>query len=577
MRSLAFKILLTCLGATFVFGTALYGQDSSSGKSGKLKVNVSPDEAYVFVDGVAQGPHGRSIKLVPGTHKVAVENYGYRFIEREVTIQPGEKTSLDVDLEREGADVPGPRGRLQIEPGWGKNAGDDAVLLNGKTPGYFVGHVDEFNNEIIFHQRLLVPPGNHLVTVTRHGKEVWSGVVTVPANKRVILTLSTGKIKVKDMPELDQMGLVRRFKSGIASTTVAVAPVSSSISASPAKIDCGQYSELKWNSAETVDAEMSHMSPVPLSGVRSVSPKETTTYEFTGTGPGGVTKSDATVEVNPVVQSTITASPTEVRYRRIGDRVKEADNVTLNWTATNADHATLEPFGEVSRSGERSLVIAPSQTANGPVDETINYKLTATNVCGGAETKVVSVHVAGSIEPIPKVLLHSVFYPTDYPTRQVPSLGLVRSQQDALTTIASNFIKYLEYDPDAKLALSGYADERGAGDYNQSLSERRVERVKEFLVSKGIAADKISTEAYGKEKPIDKATVIDLQAKNPTQPPETFARNFTATWLAYNRRVDVLLIPTNLESLRFYPNQAPDSTVMWQRAKPSKGLVEQHQ
>jgi len=56
-----------------------------------------------------------------------------------------------------------------------------------------------------------------------------------------------------------------------------------------------------------------------------------------------------------------------------------------------------------------------------------------------------------------------------------------RSQQEALTTLAAGFKKYLEYDPDAKLNLSGFADERGANDYNQLLSERRVQRVREFL------------------------------------------------------------------------------------------------
>jgi hypothetical protein len=101
--------------------------------------------------------------------------------------------------------------------------------------------------------------------------------------------------------------------------------------------------------------------------------------------------------------------------------------------------------------------------------------------------------------------------------------------------------------------------------------------VKEYLASRGVPESKIETAAYGLEKPIPKATVIDLQAKNPSQPPETLARNFTATWLAYNRRVDVSLIPSNLESLRFYPNQAPDSTILWQRAKPTKAMIEEHQ
>jgi hypothetical protein len=51
-------------------------------------------------------------------------------------------------------------------------------------------------------------------------------------------------------------------------------------------------------------------------------------------------------------------------------------------------------------------------------------------------------------------------------------------------------------------------------------------------------------------------------------------RNSSATWLAYNRRVDVILLPTNAESLQFYPNQAPDSDILWQRAKPTEVVVQ---
>jgi hypothetical protein len=172
------------------------------------------------------------------------------------------------------------------------------------------------------------------------------------------------------------------------------------------------------------------------------------------------------------------------------------------------------------------------------------------------------------------VLLRSVFFPTAYPTKEDPTLGLVRSQQEILTTLATGFKQDLEYDPDAKLSLVGYADERGADPYNDSLSELRVQRVKEFLVSQGIAAEKIDTSAYGKQKPLDKATVSNLQTQNPNQPPEKRVRDSRATWLAYNRRVDIVLMPSNAESVRFYPNQAPDSQILWQIPKPNRSAVE---
>jgi hypothetical protein len=355
-----------------------------------------------------------------------------------------------------------------------------------------------------------------------------------------------------------------------------VAPVSGSVSANPSKIDCNQNTQLAWVSKETVEADMSGMSPVPTSGEKTISPRQTTVYQLTASGPGGVTKPSTTVEVNPVVQSSLSASPMEVSYRRIGDKIIEQGSTTLNWSSSNSDAASLDPGGSVDASGTKSIALSPTQSSTGPVDEEFKYTLKATNACGGSDTKTVAVHLKGSIEPIPTVLLHSVFFPTDYPTKNYPEVGLVRSQQEALIVLATGFKKYLEYDPEAKLSLVGYTDARGADGYNQSLSELRAQRVKDFLVSQGIAPEKIDSAAYGKQKQLDKAMVSDLQTRNPNPLPQTRARESRATWLAYNRRVDLVLIPSNAESERFYPNQSADSEILWQRPKPARSAVEGH-
>ena len=548
-------------------------------------MSVLPKQAYTFVDGKAIGPGNRTIKLDVGTHHVAVANYGYKFVEQDVSIDSDQTIPMDVKLEPVGTPVPGPRGRIQIEAGWLHGATAAAVLLNGKKPLYFVGHVDEFDNDALFwRQELIVPPGTHQVTVTRYGKELWSGPITVAADQRVIVYIPNGKEKAKpwkrgsecrtncipgDLPES-----VPRFRAGIASATVAVAPVSGSVSANPSKIDCNQATQLAWVSKETVEADMSGMSPVPTSGEKTISPRQTTTYQLTASGPGGVVTPSTTVEVNPVVQSSLTASPTEVSYRRIGDKVLKQDSTTLSWSTSNVDAVSLDPGGSVDPSGTKSLTLSPTQTGDGPVDEQFQYTLKASNVCGGSDVKTVAVHMKGSVEPIPTVLLHSVFFPTAYPTKDQPNLGLVRSQQEVLSNLASGFKQYLEYDPDAKLSLGGFTDDRGSNKYNDALSEFRVQLVKDFLVSQGLAAEKIDTSAYGKQKLLDKATVSDLQSRNPNQPPEKRVRDSRTTWLAYNRRVDVVLVPTNAESEKFYPNQASDSDILWQRPKPRRTAVE---
>ena len=563
------------LAATVLLSSVTSAQDA---KPGKLKMSVIPKQAYTFVDGKAIGPGNRTIKLDVGEHHLIVANYGYKFVEQNVSIDSNKTVPVDIKLELVGETVPGPRGRIQIEGRKLHGATAAAVLLNGKKPGYFVGHVDEFDHDIIWHQELVVPPGTHQVTVTRYGKELWSGPITVAADQRVIVDISNGKEKIKPWPRGSATnGLpasAQRFKAGIASATVVVAPVSGSVSANPSKIDCNQNTQLAWVSKETVEADMSGMSPVPTSGEKTISPRQTTVYQLTASGPGGVTTPSTTVEVNPVVRSSLSASPMEVPYRRIGDKVIQQGSTTLNWSSSNSDAASLDPDGSVDASGTKSIPLSPTQSGTGPVDEEFKYTLKATNVCGGADTQTVAVHLKGSVEPIPTVMLHSVFFPTDYPTKRYPEVGLVRSQQEVLTIVAAGFKQYLEYDPDAKLSLVGYTDERGANDYNQSLSELRVQRAKDFLVSQGIAPEKIGIAADGKQKQLDKAMVNDLQNRNPNPLPETRVRNSRATWLAYNRRVDIVLIPSNAESERFYPNQAADSEIIWQRPKPARSAVE---
>ncbi len=542
-------------------------------KSGKVKLDVSPKEAYIFVDGEAKGPGNRSIEVTPGMHTILVANYGHKFHQEEVSVEPDSTVSLNIKLEPFGGTVFGPRGRIQIESG-SLPADKSAVLLNGKTPDYFVGHVDEFNNDTIWHQELIVPPGPHQVTVTRNGKEVWSGEITVAENQRVIINMANGEIHVKNWERGMDLGELDRFNAGTASATVAVAPVTGKISANAPTINCGQESQLTWHSADAVDAHINGMGTVPLNGNQTVSPRQTTTYNFVANGPGGVLNSNATVVVNPTVISSLSASPVEVRYRRIGDKVIEQGSTMLNWSTSNAGDISLSPYGEVANFGSKTLVLTPKRTTDGAVDETMNITLHASNVCGGSEVKTVAVHLTGSIEPIPDVSTRSIFFPTDYPTKTDPSLGLARSEQQVLTDLARSFTKYLEYDPDAKLTLAAFADTRETKDYNQALSERRAELVKGFLVTQGIAEDKITFSAYGKEKQLDGTTILDLQNQNPNPPAMRHENEVRALKLAYNRRVDIVFLPANRESVRLYPHEASASDLLWQIAKPDRKVVQ---
>lgn len=94
-------------------------------------------------------------------------------------------------------------------------------------------------------------------------------------------------------------------------------------------------------------------------------------------------------------------------------------------------------------------------------------------------------------------------------------------KQNAFTELDA-FASYLENVADSKVEVTGHTDTVGNAGYNQQLSERRANAVKDYLISKGISADRISVEGAGETKPI--------------------ANNNTAEGRAQNRRVEVEIV-----------------------------------
>jgi peptidoglycan-associated lipoprotein len=65
-----------------------------------------------------------------------------------------------------------------------------------------------------------------------------------------------------------------------------------------------------------------------------------------------------------------------------------------------------------------------------------------------------------------------------------------------------------------RIVVEGHCDARGTSEYNLGLGKRRAEAVKAFLVSKGVAADRIDTVSYGKERPAVVGSDEAAYAKN---------------------------------------------------------------
>nr|WP_299386499.1 OmpA family protein [Allomuricauda sp.] len=90
------------------------------------------------------------------------------------------------------------------------------------------------------------------------------------------------------------------------------------------------------------------------------------------------------------------------------------------------------------------------------------------------------------------------------------------------TSVMVDIIQILNEYPTAKFTVEGHTDSVGSAKLNQSLSEKRANAVRDFLIDKGISASRLSAIGYGEDKPI--------------------ATNNTRSGRAQNRRVEINLI-----------------------------------
>ena len=164
-----------------------------------------------------------------------------------------------------------------------------------------------------------------------------------------------------------------------------------------------------------------------------------------------------------------------------------------------------------------------------------------------------------------RLALHSIYFPTARPTEANPEGGLLDSQRQVLLALATDFSRYLTFKPDAHLTLVGHADHRGGVQYNQKLTERRVNRTKSFLVEHGVPEANIETRAVGEEDNLNADQVKQLVDENADLTPEERARiesHLQIIVWANNRRVDVSLSTTGQQSVRLYPFNAKDSLAL---------------
>ena len=130
---------------------------------------------------------------------------------------------------------------------------------------------------------------------------------------------------------------------------------------------------------------------------------------------------------------------------------------------------------------------ASKQTPNNPADLGLG---------GGAATP-------GSAQDFTVNVGDRIFFDTDS--------SVIRA--DAQTTLARQ-AQWLQQYGSYAVTIEGHADERGTREYNLALGARRAAATRDFLVARGVPANRIRTISYGKERPVAVCDNISCWSQN---------------------------------------------------------------
>jgi len=329
-------------------------------------------------------------------------------------------------------------------------------------------------------------------------------------------------------------------------------------------------------------------------------PKHTVSYAWSGNG-GAITGKDTTARIDTSTPGsyTVTAHVTDAKAKNNNEASCSANytvkplppknpptmscsanptslqaggtvSVTCNCTSPDGVPVSVSGWtasaGTISGSGS-SASLSTSGVAPGAI--TVNATCTDSRGLTGQASTQATVEVPPP-NPEIKVLearlaLHSIYFVVNQPLISKPEGGLLPSQQKTLIALAADFKNYLAIKPEAHLILGGHADHRGSAEYNQKLTERRVNRTKVFLVEQGVPEANIDTKAYGKEENLTNDQVKAELENNPELSPEERQRvlkNIDTIRMASNRRVDLTLSTTGQTSVRQFPFNSTDALTL---------------
>ncbi len=292
------------------------------------------------------------------------------------------------------------------------------------------------------------------------------------------------------------------------------------------------------------------------------------------TDPKEKKNNEASCSANFTVKPLPPKHPPTMSISATPTSLQAGGTVSLSANCTSPDNVSVTVATWTSSSGSisGSGTSASLNTTGASPGSTIAIGATCADSRGLTAQASTQVMIESPPPPNPQIQvlesrlnLHSIYFVTNAPHPSNPQGGLLLSQQKTLIGLAADFKAYLELKPGAHLILGGHADQRGTVEYNQALTERRVNRVKSFLIEQGVPAEDIDTKAFGKEDNLTTEQVQGEIESNPELSPEERQRalkNIATIRMASNRRVDVTLSTTGQTSVRQFPFNSTDALTL---------------
>lgn len=161
-------------------------------------------------------------------------------------------------------------------------------------------------------------------------------------------------------------------------------------------------------------------------------------------------------------------------------------------TAAGCAKKTAAPMPDMNEGANAPVTEMPSHDITGIEEPSISGSSVTDDTMGGASSQLNA----------PQELQRINFDFDQY--------TLTPEARDILAENAA----YMKAHPDQQIVIEGHCDERGSDEYNLALGEKRAAAARDYLVSLGIPASRMTIISYGEELPLDPTNSEEAWAKN---------------------------------------------------------------